>query len=300
MPTTEHRGGRKKLQDVRKGRAKQRRKNLPTRRNKVAKKAMIKSRQPLVETKQRIQSEITTGETPTPQIPQCKDFVPLTGVFHNLPVSAYWNMSQGLGEDSMLGQSVFSRYLNAKVQIRFPGGANSITDRHYPMELICGWIPSSIHATSFTSPKADAMLPADINTYIVKAVSEYFNARTDRLDFIPKHASTIKITYRKKILSDQTKNNTMTLQSTSVSNIGLIPDVMLYPKWKTNKKVYYEQGANVSRFGGPSNNYFPNYSWIPFMVVYSPMFAGEGGDSPLPVEKQPRVSYNVAHYFTDS
>lgn len=300
MPTTsEHRGGRRKTKDPRKNRAKQRRKNAPTRR-KVSKKAMIKSRQPLVECKQRIQSEITTGETPEPQIPQCKEFNNINGVFFNLPLSAYWNMSQGVGEDSMIGQSVFSRYLNAKVQIRFPGGANAITDRHYPMELVCGWIPSSIHATTFTTPKVDAMLPSNINTYIVKAVSEYFNARTDRLDFIPKHSSTIKITYRKKIRSDQTRHNTLTLQSDYGATEGLIPDVMLYPKWKTNKKVYYEQGANVSRFGGPANNYYPNYSWIPFMVVYSPMFAGEGGTTPLPVEKQPRVSFNVAHYFTDS
>ena len=296
----EHSGRGRKTKDVRKKRAKQRRKQPPTRKNKVSKKAMIKSRQPLVETKQRIQSEITTGETPTPQIPQCKEFTNISGVFHNLPLSAFWNMSQGVGEDSMLGQSIFSRYLNAKVQIRFPGGANAITDRHYPMELVCGWIPSSIHATTFTTPKVDAVLPADINTYIVKAVSEYFNARTDRLDFIPKHASTIRITYRKRIVSNQAKHNTLTLQSDYGATEGLIPDVMLYPKWNMNKKVYYEQGANVIRFGGSSNNYYPNYSWIPFMVVYSPMFAGEAGDTPLPVEKQPRVSYNVAHYFTDS
>lgn len=295
----EHSGGKKKLKNVRKFSSRPRRKNLPKRRNKVAKRAMIKSRQPLVETKSRIQSEITTGET-VPQIPQCKEFESISGVFHNLPLSAYWSMEQGTGEDKMLGQSVFSRYLNAKVQIRFPGGENAITDRHYPMELVCGWIPSSIHATTFTTPKVGDILPADINTYIIKAVSEYFNARTDKLDFIPKHASTIKITYRKRIRSNQMKHNTLTLQSDYGQTEGLIPDVNLFPKWKTNKKVFYERGANVIRFAGTNNHFYPNYSWIPFMVVYSPMFAGEAGNAPLPVEKQPRVCYNVAHYYTDS
>lgn len=299
MPTTEHPGGRRKLQDVRKGRAKQRRKNLPKRRNKVAKKAMIKSRQPLVETKSRIQSEITTGED-TPQIPQCKVFTNVSGVFHNLPLSAFYNMDQGTGEDRMLGQSIFSRYLNAKVQIRFPGGANAITDRHYPMELICGWIPSSIHATTFTTPKVGDVLPSDIDSYVIKAVSEYFNARTDRLDFIPKHASTIKITYRKKIVSDTRHNNTLGLQASVTTYEGHIPDVWHYPKWNTNRKVFYEQGANVVRSVGGNQTFYPNYSWIPFMIIYSPMFAGEGGDAPLPVSKQPKVCYNVAHYFTDS
>lgn len=295
----EHTGGRRKTKDVRKGRAKQRRKNPPTRKNKVAKKAMIKSRQPLVETKSRIQSEITTGED-TPQIPQCKEFALCSGVFHNLPLSAFWNMDQGTGEDRMLGQSIFSRYLNAKVQFRFPGGTNAITDRHYPMELICGWVPSSIHATTFTTPKVGDVLPSDINTYIIKAVSEYFNARSDKLDFIPKHASTIRITYRKKIRSNQSKHNVLPLQSDYGATLGHIPDVWMYPKWKTNKKVFYEQGGNVVRSMGGNQTYYPNYSWIPFMVVYSPMYAGEGGASPLPNAKTPKVSYNVAHYFTDS
>lgn len=269
------------------------------RRAKVTKKAMIKSRQPLVETKSRVQSEITTGED-TPQIPQCKEFTNVNGVFYNLPLSAFWNMDQGTGESNMLGQSVFSRYLNAKVQIRFPGGVNSIQDRHYPMELIGGWIPSTIHATTFTTPKVGDVLPSDINTYIIKAVSEYFNARADRLDFIPKHASTIRITYRKKIVSNTTQNNVLPLQSDYGTQVGHTPDVWHYPKWKMNKKVFYEQGGNVVRFGGPNNTYYPNYSWIPFLIIYSPMFAGEGGDAPLPVSKQPKVSYNVAHYFTDS
>lgn len=300
MVGTEHSGRGRKLTGFKRSKPRlAKRRALPKRRNKVAKTAMIKSRQPLVETKSRIQSEITTGED-TPQIPQCKEFQACTGVFHNLPLSAYYNMDQGTGEDRMLGQSIFSRYLNAKVQFRFPGMTNAITDRHYPMELICGWIPSSIHATTFTSPKVGDVLPSDIDTYVIKAVSEYFNARTDKLDFIPKHASTIRITYRKRIRSNQAKHNTLTLQSDYGATLGHIPDVWKFPKWKTNKKIFYEQGGNVVRSMGGNQTFYPNYSWIPFMVVYSPMYAGEGGDAPLPLDKTPKVCYNVSHYYTDS
>ncbi len=101
---------------------------------------MIRSRAPLVETKSRIQSEIALGT----QLVQPKTFVPMKTVFHQCPLHAYTCMEQGIGEHQMLGNSVFSKYLNAKVQIRFPGGQNLISDRHYPMELICGWIPSSM------------------------------------------------------------------------------------------------------------------------------------------------------------
>lgn len=209
-------------------------------------------------------------------------------------------MDQGVGEDQMLGQSVFSRYLNAKVQVRFPGKDNLITDRQYPMELICGWIPSSMALSTFTTPPVSTATPADITTYIITRVSEYFNARTDRLDFIPRHAANIKITYRRKIRPNLNNNTVLGPDSNSMTNEGHIPDVVLYPKWRTNRKVFYEKGPGMLGSTTGRRNFYPNYSWIPFMVLYSPMYAGEDGMNPLPTAKVPRVSYNVAHYFTDS
>lgn len=295
MSTKEHSGRGRKTKDVRKGRAKQRRKNPPTRKNKVAKKAMIKSRQPLVETKSRIQSEMALGT----QVPQCKEFRSLEGVFELLPLHAYTCMEQGIREDQMLGNSVFSRYLNAKVQIRFPGNQNLINDRHYPMELIAGWIPSSTAFSTFTTPDVRQVSPSDISVFITQRISEYFNSRTDKLDFIPKHASNLRITYRKKIRAQQNKQNVA--QANAYDQSGFIPDVMMYPKWRTNKKVFYEEGNTYGDGAGTDRrNFYPNYSWIPFLVVYSPMFAGETGTTLLPKAQCPRVSYNVAHYYTDS
>lgn len=290
----EHSGRGRKTKDVRKSRAKPARRALPTRRKQVVgKQAMIKSRSPLVETKSRIQSEIAIS----PFITDPKTFVTANAVFTPLPLHAYTNMDQGIGEDQMLGQSVFSKYLNAKVQIRFPGGENLINDRQYPMELICGWVPSSMALSTFTTPNVTTALPADLIAYVITRVSEYFNARTDRLDFIPKHASNIKITYRRKIRPNQARNTVMNPNSGTTDTEGFIPDVLLYPKWRTNKKIFYEKGGALSTTRA---NYYPNYSWIPFMILYSPMYADEGADNPIPTAKCPRVSYNVAHYYTDS
>lgn len=296
MPTTkEHSGRGRKLVSARKASSRPRRKNPPTRKKKVAKQAMIKSRQPLVETKSRIQSEIALGT----QIPQCKDFKSLNAVFNLLPLHAYTCMEQGIGEHQMLGNSVMSRYLNAKVQIRFPGGQNLIDDRHYPMELIAGWIPSSLAFSTFTTPDVKQVSPSDVSTFIIQRISEYFNARTDKLDFIPKHASNLRITFRKQIRANQVRSNVA--QANAYDQSGQVPDVMMYPKWKTNKKVFFEEGTTYGNGAGTDRrNFYPNYSWIPFLVVYSPMYAGEQGDAPLALAKCPKVSYNVAHYYTDS
>lgn len=296
MPTKEHSGKGRKLKDPRKGRAKQYRKKPPTKR-KVAKKAMVRSRASIVETKSRVQSEITTQGGAT--IPQPKNFIPIDGVFKFLPLHAYTFMEQGLAEDQMIGNSIFSKYLNAKVQVRFQGGANQITDRPYPMELICGWVRAPLAWTSFTTPQVNLALPSDLSVWVVQRVSEYFNARTDRLDFIPKRASTIDITFRKRIRSNQSRNNVMNPNSNSLTNEGQVPDVMMYPKWRTMKKVHYERGNTVEA-GSARPSFYPNYSRIPFMVIYSPNHDGESGTTPIQPQETPEVSYNVAHYFTDS
>ena len=269
------------------------------RKKKLSKKQMIKSRQPLVETKSLVQSE--QAGTGGYMIVPPTDFVDMPGVFYNLPLHAYTTMEQGLGEDKMIGQSIFSRYLNAKVQIRFPGGANLISDRHYPMELVAGWIPSPLSLTSNTTPKVDAFTPPLMSSYVTQRIAEYFNARVDKLQFIPKHASNIRITYRKRLVADMNKTNVIPATVTATGNGGYVPDIFETVTWKTNKKVFYEKGgARSSDPADPKHNFFPNYSWIPFLCVYSPMYAGETGDNFVPADRCPRVSYNVAHYFTDS
>lgn len=262
---------------------------------KGAKKQMMTRRAPFVETKSRIQSEIALGT----QIPQSKDFAVMKEVYNILPLHAYTCMEQGIGEHQMLGNSVFSKYLNGKVQIRFPGAQNLISDRHFPMELICGWIPSSLSLSTFTNPQVNQVSPSDISTFITQRIAEYFNSRTDRLDFIPKHASNIRITYRRKIKPDLSKSTVA--PASAYDQAGFIPDVMLAPKWKTNKKISYEEGNTYGDGSGTDRrNFFPNYSWIPFMVLYQPMARGEGGDTPLADAKCPRLSYNIAHYYSDS
>lgn len=264
---------------------------------KVAKKKMVKSRAPLVETKSRIQSELVSGAVGG--IVQCKDYAPLNGVFTLLPLHAWTVMEQGLEEDQMIGRSVFSKYLNAKVKVRFQGGANQITDRQFPMELVCGFVQAPMNLTSNTSPTVNGCTPSDISAYVVARVAEYFNARSDELDFIPKRASTIRITYRRKIKSDQSKSNVLTPDSGITAFEGHTPDVNLYPKWKMMRKIHYEKGALFQ--SSPARTlYYPNYARIPFCVVYAPMFDGEDGTKPLQPQEIPEVSYNVAHYFTDS
>lgn len=266
-------------------------------RRKVPKKKMVRSRAAIVETKSRIQSEIITQGGGT--IPDPTNFKALSGVFHFMPLHAWTFMEQGLGEDQMIGQSVFSKYLNAKVQVRMKGGSNQITDRPFPMELICGFVQAPTNWTSFTSPTVNLALPSDMDAYVVARVSEYFNSRQDKLAVIPKRASTIRITYRRKLVADQSKNNVLNPEAGVTNYEGHAPDIWAYPKWRMMRKINYERGNTVEA-GSARPNYYPNYNQIPFMIIFSPNFAGENGNSPIQPQETPEVAYQVAHYFTDS
>lgn len=264
---------------------------------KVAKKAMVKSRARIVETKSRIQNEIITQGGGT--IPDPTNFKALSGVFSFLPLHAWTFMEQGLAEDQMIGQSVFSKYLNAKVQVRMQGGANQITDRPFPMELICGFVQAPTNWTSFTSPTVNLALPSDMDAYVVARVSEYFNARKDKLAFIPKRASTIRITYRRRLEADQSKNNVLNPEAGVTNYEGHAPDIWCYPKWKMMRKINYERGNTVEA-GSARPNFYPNYNQIPFMIIFAPNFDGPNGNSPIQPQETPQYAYNVSHYFTDS
>lgn len=269
----------------------------PVYKRKFNKKKMVRSRAPIVETKSRIQSEITTVGGGT--IPDPTNFKALSGVFTFLPLHAWTFMEQGLGEDQMIGQSVFSKYLNAKIQVRMAGGSNQITDRPFPMELICGYVQAPTNWTSFTTPTVNLALPSDMDAFVVARVSEYFNARKDKLEFIPKRASTIRITYRRKLVSNQSKNNVLNPEAGVTNYEGHAPDIWVYPKWKMMRKINYERGNTVEA-GSARPNFYPNYNQIPFCIVYAPNHDGEDGTNPIQPQQKPEVAYNVAHYFTDS
>lgn len=264
---------------------------------KFNKKKMVKARAPIVETKSRIQNEIITqggGTIPDPTL-----FKSISGVFHFMPLHAWTFMEQGLAEDQMIGQSVFSKYLNAKVQVRLAGGVNQITDRPFPMELICGFVQAPTNWTSFTSPTVNLALPSDMDAYVVARVSEYFNSRQDKLAVIPKRASTIRITYRRKLVANQSKNNVLNPEAGVTNYEGQAPDIWAYPKWRMMRKINYERGNTVEA-GSARPCFYPNYNQIPFMIIFSPNYAGELGNDPIQPQEAPKVAYQVAHYFTDS
>jgi len=276
--------------------------------NKNRKKQMMIRRAPFVETKSK------TSEDLKADFPDLIDHLVLdTAVTERryLNPDTFYIFKQGLAEHQMIGNSVYAKYLKQKVHIRFPqpqfstGGQDKVVPL-VPQDyrLIWGWIPSPLSLTGTTDPKVYDMTLFDINTYINNRVSDYIDEQKDRMRFIPKKASTIRIIGNRKIRPDLSRMSTappQTIDSITGADyvVGSIPDVHTSVSWKLMRKVQYEKSNELI---GKEPGHFANYSWLPFCVFVNYDFENLP-DTGNPTDRQvycPAIATNSCLWFSDS
>ncbi len=278
------------------------------------KKAMINRRAPFVETKSKTYEDL---QAEYPHILDHLSFTERTTPHRFMNPEVFLIHQQGLDEHQVIGKSIYAKYLNMKLQFRFPQKAFSvnglnqivpITPQDY--ELIWGWVPNPLQATGQTTPTAPGMTLEDINTHINQRVTDYIDQQKDRLRFIPKKASTLRITGRRKIRPNLNRSSTAPLQTIDPLTgpdyvIGNIPDVHMNIQWKigqAGRKLHLEHATNLvpdtTKPGSNFSGLFPNYSWLPFCVLVNYDYDNlPSGDEQL---YMPSVAYNSILYYTDS
>lgn len=278
---------------------------------KNAKRNMVKRRAPMTETKSRTHEDVR-DEYPT--LPDRNELTTYDTPHLALNPDSFLCLSQGLDEHQMLGRALFSKYLNMKIQVRFPqhaftvDGANKIVPvfpQNY--ELIWGWIPMPTGYTGQTTPTAPNASLDDVHTHINLRLVDYFNDNKDFLRFISKKSSTIRIAGSRKVRPNLNRYSTApaSLSSDDSEFIGSIPDYTTQISWKTMKKIHYEPSINID--GQDSAGLYPNYQYLPFCTLvnwsYDLIENLVGSDPSKESERkryQPQVAWNDIHYFTDS
>lgn len=223
-----------------------------------------------------------------------------------LPIYSFFNMERGLEHSDILGDNIFSRYLKAKVEFELPGNERMIK---HPCDvyLIHGWITLPLGKNFDTTPTQSALTRENYLEHIEVQLRQYFNQRSDKLQFLSKRTNNLKILgYRK--LKPNNKNNlgaNATPQifdrngGTVVSGGGSPTIVNMSCNWKTQRKIYYEDGTS-----NLMNNFpflYPNFAWLPFMCVYNPT-ANDFLNQSIYISGEPKIKvrYNSKHYWTDS
>ena len=294
-----------------------RRKKAPMRGKKVTrrgayrkgqKKQFQMKRAPFVETKSKTREDLVV------QFPGLTD----VSVFRTsntqhvaLNPDTFTMWHRGMEENECIGNSVYAKYLKMKVGVRFPqpafssGGYTKIipmTPQNY--ELIWGWIPNELGYTGHTSPTADNASITDINAFINNRVVDYVNEQKDKLRFIPKAASTIRIVGRRKIRPDMRFHNTAppeTVDSTMGSDyaVGTIPDMYTSISWRMGKKLHLQP---TSKLHGADEGLYPNFgTWLPFAVFVNWDYDNlPGGGGAATQAYCPAIQYNDAIWYSDS
>lgn len=279
--------------------------------NKNRKKNFMIRRAPFVETKSKTYEDLV-GEYP--HLLDHLQFTTRTTPHRFMNPEVFLIHQQGLGEHQIIGNSIYAKYMNMKLQIRYPqiafqtGGTQKIVPLvPQDYELIWGWIPNPLQATGQTTPSAPNMTLFDINSHINQRVLDYVNQQKDRLRFIPKSASTVRIEGRRKIRPNLNRQSTAPLQTVDSSTstdyvVGSVPDTHVQISWKLMRKLHLERADNLVKDDlKPTELHpgsFPNYSWLPFCV-----FVNWDYDN-LPASNEeaymPSIAYNSILYYTDS
>lgn len=314
---------------------------------KTVKSQMVMRRAPIVETKQRVHSDVAqingypagSPEVVNQVNPLNWRLLPTDDAFTNIALRSWTRNTHGFGENQVIGNNIFSKYLNFKLQVRFPDGSdvkvgslktpgtyvnvpNKMIEKPTKVYLVCGWITESLNypLNSDVSPSLPAQSDADgdaIANYITQQLKPFFDDDEDKLQFRPKSTTNIKIEKYVKITPNldgaigtqaqpyQQWSNNLGENVNAIEPNGSIPDV--YRSWstKTNRKIPLTEGKEVSVYPVDKQNLFPNNSWIPFAVIYNPDYQFQLGnikiaDGEVAQVQNLQFRYNDAHYFTDS
>lgn len=278
----------------------------------------------------------------------------LTGAPGHVMNTMHWHFNpdsmmyqtQGLDESQMIGRSTYQTLCAAKFLIKWPqpsmdtgiarygGGDNLkgvIPDRPMSYKLYWGFVPKKLLFTGETDPDVNEASAFDIETAINQRVSDYFNARQDRIQFIPKKTATINIIGSKTLRPSDWANRkpTSVVYNTDENDDGDltikhgdIPDTLVKIKWPINRKIHFEPsnkfGHRSASGTDPATNialangatvFYRNYDHLPFAVIVSwnhealPVnnaSATDPNDQHERTRRCPQVLVNDITYYRDS
>lgn len=198
---------------------------------------MALRRAPIVETKQRVSSDTARMNGYEPGADDVTNSLqPLNwrslvvdDAFTLVPINSFYRMQRGLNEWEIIGNTVFSKFLNMKFQFQFPEGknismfstqinnqGNDPVGTPYPVPnkmiqkptklyLICGWVTQTwncpisqeldTHSNALPGqrPQQDLATQGQLLTYISNQLRPYFDDQYDKLEFRPRETTNIKI-----------------------------------------------------------------------------------------------------------
>jgi hypothetical protein len=271
---------------------------------------MVKRNAPMKETKKRTQSAISTPSGSMPNgIPNglTNSPVPVDSTYKIIIPWSACSYNQGVTDQDMIGTSLFSKYLKAKFEFT----VNTITStgrdvpggNGFPSEiyLIHGWCTAPLNATNNSTPNVLGQVDrVAFAKHVEEQVKEYYDGENDQLSFDSKRRTSIKILSKRKLRVDRNSQLSLPQQvasgteATSYFAVGTLAPINMSHTWKTMKKVHYTPGLTHPYMGQADTFFYPNWSWIPFSLIYQPNALSQEASQNI------EFQYDNCHWYTDS
>lgn len=276
-----------------------------------------KNLQPFVETKAVETSRRGVNE----------DFLSRTSAFNIFTPDCFLYKKQGMTDQDMLGDNIYSRYLNTKILMKFPQDDNQIL---IPTQIWIYqvWITTPYALTKFTSPGRTDASNGQLEAHISAQAKEFYDTKEDRLDFAER-LSGVRVIRKFKVKPSRQTSIGLPSQSNMYNNTGRPAYVHLGPgpsgatntdvpalttgkelemkggppdyfktmSWPCKVKMQYQVSGNLTTLGGEVTHYLnfpPKSIGYPAWIVYNPDFAGQDSDG-----KRIILQHGSKHYYGD-
>lgn len=271
---------------------------------KPTKTTMVRARAPIVECKKRtlgVRSGVTGSNYLLP-----------TAYFHSFPCTSFLNQEQGIGDDQMIGNTIFSKYYSMKVKLNFP--TEFPIEENFRAQLVWGWVtqPLGYTNTAFSTtgmPTRDTVSTTDIHDRITNVVMDGFNQKVDQMNFRDKEKTLYKVIGKKWVKPDR-RHQIGQKQGASayidpdddkvkIQNTGSLPPWTAQVTFKPMRKVRYTFSDGSD--GNDIAHWYPNENWVPFVGIYTPNISSYYEDGGVtPDSAKIGVQVNDCHWYTDS
>lgn len=242
-------------------------------------------------------------------------FVSPVTYFTSFPCRSFIENEQGLGEDQMVGQTIFSKYYSMKIKLNFPVD-HPIVD-NFRAQLCWGWVTAPLAYTSqvddsSVDPSRTTVSRENINNRIMYCVEDGFNQKVDQMNFRDKEKRIYKVVGKRWVMPDRRYQIGQKQGATAyvdpddnnkvkVATTGSLPPWTHQITMRPNRKIKmtYTSGAIPPESSTPF--YYPNESWIPWVGLFTPnidSYYEDGGVIP----DGAKISYQVndCHWYQDS
>jgi hypothetical protein len=247
-------------------------------------------------------------------------YVSTTGSATFIPVSSFLylrsqaDFPQGsiTGElRGLEGRDIFSKYLQMKLEIKYPETMFGPEGGTRPLEIVYGFT-SPLNLTDRTEPVDSKVTQEEIRDHIVDIVARDFDSKDDTMEFKTRRRRAYNIIGRFKVKPNNNGLIPSPLRSNEVpGSVGTVlgerdtPPLRRNVSWPMNKKVRYRRSTNGVTSPDPILEPFvyPNGAYLPFILLYNPDYANYKNnttDSEGNAEiRQITIRHNDQHWFND-